>query len=1073
MVGASLRSRGVVLALGVALMIIGVVQLRDMPRDSLPEFRPPTVEVQTEALGLSAPEVEQLITVPLEQDLLDGVAFLDTIHSESVSGLSRIEMVFEPGTDLAHARQVVNERLTQAHGLPQVSQPPQMLQPASSTNRVMMIGLSSDRVSMLDLSVLARWTIRPRLMGVPGVANVAVWGLRDKQIQVQVDPNRLREVGVALDDVIRTTGNALWTSPLTFLEASTPGVGGFFDTRSQRLGVRHELPIKKPADLGQVPVERAAAGTTDAPALRLGDVATVVEDHPLLNGDAVLADEPGLYVVVEKLPEANVVEVTNDLQAALDAMQPGLGGVRVNTSVFQPAAYVDDANDNLRTALIVGGILLLLVLAALLFNWRAAFVTVVALAMSLAGAIVVLSLRGESLNVMTIAGLVLALTVLIDDAVAGGDAVRTGGASGMATRLLATHTPLAYATAILIVVVAPIFFLSGEMDAFLPPLALSYVGAVLVSLLIALTVAPALGAMVLRDAEVTPKDSRVVAWLRPRYEHLVTAIAEAPRRAIVGVGLLLVIGLLALPLLERRDSLVPEFKDRNVLAELTAAPGTSLEEMTRITRKAGQEVSDLPGVAAVGAHVGRANLGDQVVATNSSEIWVDLASSADYGGTLDAVERTLAGYPGIRHTLRTYPRERIDSIVVDPEGVPGKSLTVRLFGPDTATLRAQAEKLRERVAAIPGVEAPTLNLPVTEPTLEIEVDLERARQFGVKPGDVRRAAATLLSGILVGNIFEQQKVFDVTVWSTPNARHDLTSVGELTLATPTGTNVRLDEVADVRVVPSPNVIRHADVSQYIDLGLAVNSRDVDAVAADIERATRAAGFPLDYHAEVLNDYRERQSSRLTFIAVVSAAIFGVFLLLQAAFRSWRMAFVMLVAIVAALSGGVVGAALFGGPATIGTVMGLIGVLVIASRHALVFVRRAHDLEDLDGMPFDQALVRTAATERLVPALTSLLGTAAVFVPMLFFGPRAGHEVVQPLAVVLIGGLVSVAIVNLALVPALHLRFGRAPAGGRERLDLELELSDLAVLDAQLELSSTATDDGPGSEGSSSSTTKTT
>jgi Cu/Ag efflux pump CusA len=332
-VAGSIRFRLLVVAVAVATMVVGANRLRSMPVDVLPEFVPPTVEIQTEALGLSAAEVEQLITVPMEQDLLNGVAFLDDIRSQSVPGLSRILLVFEPGTNLFRARQVVAERLTQAHALPQVSKPPQMLQPLSSTNRVLMIGLSSEKVSALEMSVQARWTIAPRLVGVPGVANVAIWGQQDRQLQVQVDPEHLRAKRVSLGQVIETTANSLWVSPLTFVEASTPGTGGFIDTPNQRLGIQHLSPISTPADLSQVRVE-----DTPGRNLQLGDVAKVVESHQPLIGDAVVNDGRGLLLVIEKFPEANSLEVTRGVEDAIRTMQPGLPGFRFDTNGRLPTS---------------------------------------------------------------------------------------------------------------------------------------------------------------------------------------------------------------------------------------------------------------------------------------------------------------------------------------------------------------------------------------------------------------------------------------------------------------------------------------------------------------------------------------------------------------------------------------------------------------------------------------------------------------------------------------------------------------------------------------------------------------
>jgi Cu/Ag efflux pump CusA len=1041
--GASLRSKGLVVALAVGVMLLGVTELRKMPRDVLPEFTPPTVEVQTEALGLSAEEVEQLITVPLEQDLLAGVAFVDVIRSESLPGLSRVELIFEPGTQLARARQVVNERLTQAQiGLPNVSKAPQMLQPLSSTSRVMMVRLSSRSKSLIDLGVLARWTIRPRLMAVPGVANVSIWGQREQQLQVQVDPARLQASGVSLEQVIRTTGNSLWASPLTFLEASTPGAGGFFDTVTQRIGVEHTQPIKTPADLAKVKLEdeQGAPAVPGEEKPTLGDVTDVVENHQPLIGDAVFTDGPGLLVVVEKFPEANAVEVTHELDQVIRTLQPGLSGITVDSSFFRPAHYVEQSSDNLRLALLIGLIILVLALLALLFELRSAFVTLVAALVSMAAAVSVLYARGETLNAMVLAGLVLALAIVIDDAVLGVESVRRESTLGGALRaLLAVRGPLVYGTVILGLTLVPILVLDGELGAFFPALALSYAGAVVASLLVALTVTPALSMLLRSKDPQAERESPVLGWIRPRYERLSSRVISGPA-GLALAGVMLLIGLALLPLLSRGDSTIPEFKDRDMLIQLSGVPGTSLPEMNRIAARAGQELRGIDGVANVGGHVGRAILGDQSVNVNSGELWVSIDDSADYGETVDAIESVVTGYPGIDGSVLTYPKERVNDVLKTPDGVEGKDLTVRVFGFNHDTLRTTANEVRKSVAAVDGVESPVVELPVVEPTLQVEVDLDKAQDLGVKPGDVRRAAATVLSGIEVGALFEDQKIFEVVVWGTPNTRNSLDNVRQLKIDRPDGAGqVILDEVADVRLTPSPNVIKHEGMSRSIDVGVDVRGRDVDAVASDIKERIRNINYPLEYHAELLGDYQDRQSARLTFIGVSVAAAVGIFLLLQAAFGSWRMASVLFVALPGALAGGVIAAVIDGGNVTIGTFAGFLVVFALAARHSVLLVRHGHELEDV-GEDVGPDLAGRAALHRLTPTITSAIATLALFVPLMFLGGRAGLEVVQPMAAVVVGGLVTSTALTLLVVPALYARFGTRREGARERFDITIDLT---------------------------------
>ena len=345
LISRSMQARVAVLALAATAMVLGALQARSADTGVLPEFSPPYVEVQTEALGLSAEEVEQLITAPMENLLLNGVAFLDGIRSESVTGLSSITLIFEPGTDLLEARQVVQERLTQAGLLAHLTEPPAILQPVSSSSRVLVVGFKSDDVSPIEMSVLARWTIRPKLLGVPGVANVSIFGQRERQLQVQVDPKELARRGVTLQEIINTSGNALWVSPLTYLNASSPGTGGFVETPGNRLEIRHVSPITAADDLSKVALERTA-GAQGGPRLTLGDVATVTEDHQPLIGDAVVDDGPGLIMVIEKFPGANTKEVTEGVEAALSTLSPGLEGIAVDTDLFRPATFVDQARDN-------------------------------------------------------------------------------------------------------------------------------------------------------------------------------------------------------------------------------------------------------------------------------------------------------------------------------------------------------------------------------------------------------------------------------------------------------------------------------------------------------------------------------------------------------------------------------------------------------------------------------------------------------------------------------------------------------------------------------------------------------
>lgn len=1015
-VESSIRLRFLVIVLAVILLVFGFMQLRQMPVAVFPEIDPPYVEVQTEALGLSAEEVEALITVPMEADLLNGVAWLDRIYSRSVAGLSSVLLIFEPGTDPIRARQMVQERLTQAHALPNVSSPPVMMQPLSSTNRAMMVGLSSDELSLIEMGVLARWNIKPRLLGVPGVANVAIWGQRERQLQVLVDPAELNAQGVTLDQIVETTGEALWVSPLSYLEASAPGTAGWIDTPNQRLSVRHLLPITTPEDLARVAV-------VDHAELTLGDVATVVEDHQPLIGDAALTEGPGLILVIEKFPGANMLEVTQGVEQALADLQPGLQGMQIDTTLFRPANYIETAVGNLTTLAIIGLVLIALLLLAFYFQWRSALISLIAIPLSLLGAGIVLYLTDATFDVVLLAGMVVALTIVVDDAIVDVENVsrrlRERQEQGdpmpaIVNAIIETRSPLGFALLIILLAVLPILFLPGLSGAFFQPLVASYVLAIIVSLLVALIVSPALSYSLLPAA--SKRQSPIAQWLEGAYDGLLKGTVRAGVPALIVAIVLVVIGVATIPFLN--VSLLPELKQTDLLIELEAAPGTSRPEMNRITAQASEELRAIPGVRNVSFHVGRAITGDAVVGINSGEIWISLDENADYPTAVAAIGSVVNGYPGLAHDVQTYQPEQITETFIGSDS----EMVVRIYGHDLDTLRAKALEVEQMIAGIDGVAEARAELYAELPQVEIEVDLTKAEEHGIKPGDVRRQATTLLSGILVGNLFEEQKVFDVVVWARPELRSSLTDIRELMIDTPGGEQIALHEVADVRIAPTATVIERDAVSRYLDVDVGVAGRSVDAVKSDIEAQIQQIDVPFEYHMEVLSNFQALQTSQTRLIAIAIAAVLGIYLLLQAAFSSWRLAFLILLVLPVALVGGVLAALIGGGTLSIGAVFGLFALFALAVRNGLVMIRHFQNLARASGNQVDPELVVRGARERLTPILMTVLATGLALTPMLIAGDMPGNEVLHPMAVVILGGLVTSTVLTLFIVPAVYLRW---------------------------------------------------
>ncbi|MFN8489609.1 MAG: efflux RND transporter permease subunit [Caldilineaceae bacterium] len=1022
---ASLQFRLLIIAIAVALLAVGITQWRTMPVDVLPEFNPPLVEIQTEALGLSAEEVEQMITVPMEQDLLNGVPWLREIRSDSVPGLSSIGIRFDEGTDLIRARQMVTERLAQAFALPHVSKPPTMLQPLSATNRVMMIGLSSKNLSLIEMSVLARWTISPRLMGVPGVANVAIWGQRDRQLQVQVDPQQLKAKNVSLLQILETTGNSMWVSSLSFLEASTPGTGGFVDTPNQRLGVRHILPISSAAGLAKVPVEEAK--------LTLGDVAKVVEDHQPLIGDAVGAAGPSLLLVVEKLPGANTLDVTRDLEDALTALRPGLPGLELDSSVFKPAGFIEMTLANLRWALLAGAILLLVLLFAFFFAWRTALISFIAVPMALIVAGGILALRGATLNMMLLAGLAVALGVVADDAIVD--------VENIARRLRqqrATGTPkstpamildaafemrgsVIFATLIVLLPLLPVFFIRDQSGAFLQPLLSSYVLAVLASLVVALTVTPALCVTLLSNPRfANSQPSPLVRGLQRGYASSLARVLRMPTPALIVLALIGLVSIGVLPFFKL--ALTPTFKEPDLLIRLDSAPGTSQPEMDRIVARVSQELRALPGVRNVGAHVGRAVMSDRVVNVNASELWVTVDPAGNYAATTEAIQKAVAGYPGLKSHVQTYLGNRSAGLLTESS----TPLGVRVFGEEFTALRSTAEEVKKALTGIPGLVDLRIKHQEQEPTLQVKVDMTAAQRYGIKPGDVRRTATTLLSGLQVGSLFEESKVFDVVVIGTADTRRSVDSMKELLIDTPDGGHVRLGDVAQVSIVSVPSNIQHQAISRYIDINLTVQGRDLSAVAGDIQQRLQQVKFPLEFHAEVFGDYAEQRSGLNRMIGFIVIAVLGIFLLMQAIFGGWRLTLFYALLLPLALVGGVFAAYFTGATLALGSLFGLLTVFGITARNGLLLMEHYHHLQRAEGEHLGPALIVRGAQERLAPILLTAFATALALIPFAVGGERPGYEFVHPLAVVVIGGLVTATLLNLFIAPILYLHWGVAP-----------------------------------------------
>lgn len=1007
----SLRHRLVVLLAALILLCLGLRAAVRTPLDVFPEFAQPMIEIQTEAPGLSTEEVERLVTWPLES-ALSGLPSLITLRSKSVLGLSSVVLLLREGTDLLQARQLAQERLAvEAPRLPSLVHPPVILPPLSSTSRALKIGVSSHKLSQMELSELVRYTIRPRLLAIPGVANVTVWGLRDKQLQVLVDPARALAHGVSLDQVLRAAS-----------DATSLASGGFLDSANQRIPVRHVSTFSDPTSLSQ-----AAIPSTTEPRLRLGDVAVVTVGHAPPIGDAVINGHDGLLLIVEKQPTGNTLSLTKDVEAALTALRPGLRDVELDPAIFRPATFIEQSLQNLRSALSLGCVLVLAVLFLFLRDVRSALVSLTAIPLSLVGALLMLSLLGGTLNTMFLAGLVIAIGEVVDDAIIDVENIRRRlrerkESSSMFSVVLAAsmevRSAVVYASLLVCLVFVPVFALDGVAGAFFRPLALAYVLSILTSLLVALTVTPVLSLWLLpRTLDTQTQEPRVVKWLHAGYRALLTPLLRRPRVALALTVFTAILGVLCLPFLG--DEFLPDFEERDFLMHWIEKPGASVEASRRSTLRISQELLSIPGVHSFGSHIGRAEVADEVVGPNFTEHWISLDEHVDYDQTLAKIRAVVSGYPGVFGDVLTYLRERMKDVLSGAQG----AIVVRIFGSDVSTLRSEAASIGSLLAQIPGIVDLKVEPQVLVPQVEVQIRPDRASLHGLTGAQIRRAASTLIAGSKVGEVYDAQQQIPVVVWGQANVRTDLTALRDLLIETPSGGHIPLREVAEISMTAAPSEIKREGGSRRIDVTCNVRGRDLGQAARQVQDALAAHSFPRGYHPELLGEFAARKSARNQLALWSVLAFVGAIVLLYLDFRSVRLTALVIVTLPFALTGGVLGALCGGAVLSLGSLVGFVSVLGIASRNALMLLGHYRHLREQEAMPHGPALLLRGAEERLVPILMTALCAALSLLPIVIRGRLPGYEIEHPMAIVILCGLLSSTVLNLLLLPSLYGVFG--------------------------------------------------
>lgn len=1015
----SLRFRGVIIALAIAFVGYGIFNVTQAKYDVFPDFAPPQVSIQTEAPGLSPEQVELLVTQPIE-NAINGVPGIRALRSQSPQGLSVILAVFSDQTDIYQARQSISERLAALAGqLPQGVKAPVITPLTSPTGVVTVLGLTSDRQSLMTVRTVADWTVRQRLLAVPGVAQVTVFGGDTREFQVQIDPLRLIQHGLSVEEVAAAARQA----------TSTRGAG-FVENSNQRIVIDTE---------GQATTVQMIAGTVishqNGMNITLGDVADVVEAPEPPFGAASIMGKTGVVLVVSCQYHANILEVTKAVDAALDELQPAIRtqGVILERDIFRPANFIQTALKNIRSSLLIGAVLVIVVLFLFLFNLRVAAISCTAIPLSLLTAIVVLDHMGYSLNTLTLGGLAIALGEVVDDAVIDVENIlrrlRENARDGHPRRALdvvldasiEVRSAVVYATFAVAMIFVPVLTLSGVAGKMFAPLGIAYITSILASLLVALTLTPALSLVFLRKLGQVDSDPPVMRWLQRNYRAVLARVEDHHRIVVSVTAFLTLCGFAVLPLL--KTEFLPEFREGHFVAHVAALPGTSLEESLRIGREVTQALARLPSVRMVAQRVGRAEQSDDTWGTHYSEFEIDLKPLD--GKQAEAAEKqirsTLAEIPGVTASLKTFLAERIE------ETISGYTspVVIQVYDNELDDLDIQAANVQKVIANVPGARDVQLQSPPGMPQVAIKLRHADLQRWGLNPVTVLDTIHTAFGGDDVGQVYEGNQVFGVRLILPAAARSNPESVANLPLRNDGGVYVRLGQVAEVYQTSGRFSVLHDGARRVQTITANVAGSDVNSFMADArnqiqQKITLGPGAYIAFGGTA----EEEARSRRDLIAHSILAGLGIVVLLSIVLMNARNLLLVMTNIPFAMLGGVLIALLTGQTLSLGGLIGFVTLFGITLRNSIMMISHYEHLVAVEGMPWGMETALRGAVERLIPILMTATVTGLGLLPLALGTGNSGREIEGPMAIVILGGLVTSTALNILVLPTLAIRYGR-------------------------------------------------
>jgi CzcA family heavy metal efflux pump len=1010
----SIAQRWLVVMISIVISLMGFQVLTQMPLDVFPNFAPPQVEIMTEAEGLAPEEVESLVTRPIES-AINGTPGIATLRSSSAVGLSAVRATFSSDTDIYRARQLITERLQQARSqIPQGVKEPEILPVSSPLGWTVKYAFTSDTTPNMEVWRIVNWQVKNRLLAIPGVSNVVIFGGDERQYQVLVNPNQLKAFNVTLDDVTKAAKAANNNAPGGFL------IGADEETLVRGVGRIESIEQLKKS------VIKAKNGT---PVL-LEQVADVQIGAALKRGDGSFGGKPAVIITVNKQPNADTPKVTKAVEAAIKEIKVGLPKDVKVTTTFRQEDFIEASIKNVEEALRDGTIIVCVILILFLMNWRTVVISLSALPVSLLLGMMVLHWTGQGINTMTLGGLVVAIGSVVDDAIVDMENVyrrlRENQLAGTPVPPLEVvfngsvevRVSVLFATIIIAVVFAPIFALSGVEGKIFAPMGLAYLLSIAASTLVALTLTPAMCALLLVNTKLPSTETWLEKQAHKLYRPALKFSIGRPKIVLFSSLAAFVMALVIMTGLGQ--VFLPEFQDRSLVVAAVLKPGQSLAAMNQVGLAIEDALKNNPGVETAQLRSGRAVGDTEVAGVNGAEIDIQLSESGakDREKTIESIRKEFARIPGVAPNIGGFISHRMDEVL---SGVRS-AIAVKVFGPDLEQLRTLGTKIQSTMSKIEGLVDLQLEPQVPMKQVQIKFDRNAAARYGLTIGELSEEVETALSGRVVSQVLEQQQTFDMVVWLQPKYRNNLEVISNLLVDTPSGQKIPLAQVAKIDYGTGPNTINRENVSRYIVVSSNVSGRDLGSVIKDIrEKITQQVTLPAGYFIEYGGQFEAQEGATKTLLFSGVLALAAISVILYFAVKSIPATIMILINLPLALIGGVISIALTGGIISVASMVGFITLFGVAARNGLLLVEN-YNARLAQGQPLKEVLIE-GSMERLVAILMTALASALGMVPLVI-GSGAGKEILQPLAIVVLGGLFTSTALTLLVLPALYIQFGK-------------------------------------------------